>query len=71
MSWMDFWRPYPELKTAIINLKNGTSFRAVIWRRRGPFMVLKNTEMLRGEGIRALDGEVIIPMNDIEFIQVP
>jgi small nuclear ribonucleoprotein (snRNP)-like protein len=70
MNWL-FWRqPYPELRTVIVNLKTGRAFKAVIWRRSGPFMVLKNATMLNDGTSKAVDGEVLIQMADIEFIQV-
>lgn len=71
MTWLDYFRPYPELKAGIVNLKNGgPSFRGVIWQKRGPFLVLRNAELLRNDGARPLDGEVIVQLADIEFIQV-
>lgn len=71
--FFDRFRPYPELRTVIVNLRSGTSFRGVIWRRTGPFVVVRNTEMLqdRGQAERhTLDGEVIVKLADIDFIQV-
>ena len=71
MNWLNYFRPYPELKTVIVNLKSGRSFRGVIWRRKhGEFMVLKNAIILGGEGSRPVDNELLIPVADIEFIQV-
>jgi hypothetical protein len=46
MSWLDRFRPYPQLRQVIVNLKSGTAFRALIWRRSGPFLVLREVEML-------------------------
>lgn len=71
--FFDRFRPYPELKTAIVNLRSGTAFRAVIWRRTGPFVVLRNTEMLQDRGNderHIVNGEVIVKLSDIDFIQV-
>lgn len=70
MNLRDFFRPFPELKTVIVNLKTGTAFRGVVWQRRGLFLVLKNAEMLQNGKPTALDGEVIVQMTDIEFMQV-
>lgn len=73
MNFLDRFRPYPELRTVIVNLKSGTAFRGVIWRRRGPFMVLRDTALLRDTSKSAtarLDGEVLVQMTDIDFIQV-
>ena len=73
MNWLDdYFRPYPELKTVIVNLKSGTAFRGVAWRRRGPFMILRNAELLTDKaGTRSVDGEVLVQKTDIDFIQVP
>lgn len=74
MKFWDRFRPYPELRTVIVNLKSGTAFRGLVWRRRGPFMILRQTEILRDVSNRisaqALDGEVAVKMVDIDFIQV-
>jgi len=72
-SWLDRFRPYPVLRTVIVNLTSGTSFRGVIWRRVGPFVVLRNAEILddRGTPVRkAVDGEVVVKLADIDFVQV-
>lgn len=71
MKILDFFRPYPELRTVIVNLKSGRAFRGVVWRRRGPFMVLRNAELLKDRaGGNRLDGEVLVERVDIDFIQV-
>jgi len=73
MNILDRFRPYPELKTGIINLKSGTSFRGVIWRLVEPYMVLRNVEILQDRDHaerHAVDGEVIVKLSDIDFIQV-
>lgn len=73
MSVFDYFRPYPELRTVIVNLKSGTAFRGVVWRRRGPFVVLRKTELLRQteqSHSTLLDGEVLVQRADIDFIQV-
>lgn len=69
----DYFRPYPELRTVIVNLKSGTAFRGVVWRRRGPFVVLRKAELLRQaerSPATSLDGEVLVQRADIDFIQV-
>lgn len=71
MSFLDRLRPYPELRTVIVNLKTGAAFRGVVWRRRGPFLVLRNTTMLRNrQEATPVDGEVVVDRAEIEFIQV-
>lgn len=72
MAWLDYFRPYPELKTVIVNLKSGTGFRGVLWRQAGPYLVLRNVEILQDRaGGKAVDGEVLVKQVDVDFIQVP
>lgn len=72
LRWL-FGDEYPTLRDAIVNTKRGgPSFRGVIWERRGGYLILRNAEMLkaRGESI-PIDGEALIPVADIEFVQLP
>jgi hypothetical protein len=73
MGLSSLFRPYLELKTGIVNLKSGTSFRGVVWKVAGSFMVLRNVEMLQDMGKaaqHAVDGEVVVNLSEIDFIQV-
>lgn len=73
MSIFDRFRPYPVLRTAIVNLASGTAFRGVIWRRRGPWLVLREAELLSDRGNPArgkVDGEVLVKLADVDFVQV-
>ena len=73
MNIFDRFRPYPELKTVIVNLRSGTSFRAVVMKCAGQFVVLRNVEMLQDRdntARKAVDGEVIVKLVDIDFMQV-
>lgn len=72
MNLFDRFRPYPELRTVIVNLKSGTSFRGVVWRVKSPFLVVRNAEMLvqADKKTRALSGEVVVLLGDVDFIQV-
>lgn len=68
--FLERFRPYPELKRAIVNLKTGRAFRGVVWGHKGEYMVLRNAEMLEKNGATSVDGEVLIRRADVEFIQV-
>ena len=73
MNILDRFRPYPELKTVIVNLRSGTSFRAVVMKCAGQFVVLRNVTMMQDRDNttrRAVDGEVIVKLADIDFMQV-
>lgn len=62
---------YPTLRTVVVNTKTGRAFRGVLWRRRGGFLVLRNAELLKpgGETV-AMDGEVVIAAENVDFMQV-
>ena len=73
MNIFDRFRPYPELKMVIVNLRSGTSFRAVVRQCAGQFVVLRNAEMLQDLGHaerHIVDGEVIVKLADVDFMQV-
>ena len=62
---------YPTLRRVIVNTKTAQSFRGVLWRKRGSFLVLKDTELLAQNGSRTtVDGEVVIERSNVDFIQV-
>lgn len=72
-NFFDRFRRYPALRTSIINLRSGTVFRGVVWRRRGPWLVLRSAELLsdRDNPVnKKVDGEVLVQMSDIDFVQV-
>lgn len=64
---------YPVCKRVIINCKDqdAPAFRGVLWQRRGGYLVLRDAQMLRPrmEAV-TMDGEVLIPAGNIEFLQV-
>ncbi len=72
--WRRLFYQYPLLRRVIVNLKSGTVFRAIVYRRTGPFLVLRQVELLsdRDSKIdpRATNGEVLVQMTDVDFIQV-
>lgn len=68
----DRFRPYPVLKTVIINLKSGTAFKGVVYRLAGGFVVLRNVQMIENRGQKAqhdVDGEVIVSVTEVDFMQ--
>jgi small nuclear ribonucleoprotein (snRNP)-like protein len=62
---------YPTLRRVVVNTKTDRAFRGVLWRRRRGYLVLRNAELLKpgGETV-AMDGEVVIPSENVDFIQV-
>lgn len=68
-----FLRPYPELRTVVVNMKSGTVFRGLIWRHAGAYLILREAAMLADRDNRAahlVDGEVAVLRADVDFIQV-
>lgn len=76
MNLLDWFRPYPELKHSLVNLKSGTVFRGVVYRQTGAYLVLRNAEILEDRGTPVkrqpsiMDGEVLVAQADVDFIQV-
>ena len=62
---------YPTLRRVIVNTKTDKAFRGVLWQRRGKYLVLRETELLKQQGkVAPLDGEVVIESSNVDFIQV-
>ncbi len=62
---------YPVLRQIIVSTRTDRSFRGVLWRKRRGYLVLRNAEMLKGRGeVVPMDGEVVIPAENVDFIQV-
>lgn len=73
MSLSDLFRPYPVRRSGIVNLKSNSAFTGVIWQVSQGWLVLKNAEMLQDQGRKVqipMDGEVVLSVKDIDFIQV-
>lgn len=70
----NWFRRYPALKTIIVNLRSGTVFRGVLYQETGPYLMLKQTEMLSDRDSkmdpRIVSGEVLVYRRDVDFIQV-
>lgn len=62
---------YPELRRIVLNTKTGKAFRGVLWQRRRGYVVLRNAQLLKARGETVpMDGEVVIEVANIDFIQV-
>ena len=71
---MNWFRRYPELRRGIVNMKSGTVFRGVVYRKAGPFLVLRQAEMLSDRDNKmkpqVMEGEVLVKLADIDFVQI-
>ena len=56
----------------IVNAKGGTlAFRGVLWREEGLWLVLRNAEKLGPNNeVVPVDGEVLVAIGDVDFVQV-
>ena len=68
---MGLFDRYPTLRRVIVNTKTDRAFRGVLWQRRRGYLVLRECELLkRGAETAKVDGEVVVPAENIDFIQV-
>jgi len=68
---MSLFDRYPTLRQVIVNTKTDRAFRGVLWRKTHGYLVLRNAEMLKSKDETApLDGETVIPAENIDFLQV-
>ncbi|WP_330339405.1 hypothetical protein [Streptomyces sp. NBC_00557] len=64
------WRRTAVRKRVVVNLAD-KAFRAILWAKRGPLLVLRDAELLEaGRAPQPVDGEVVIERARVEFIQV-
>lgn len=63
-----------EKRECIVNMKNGTSFRCVIWSHQGDYLLLKNASLLSTDSGHMkpvqMDGDIVVLRADLDFIQV-
>lgn len=68
---MGLFDRYPILCRVIVNTKTDRAFRGVLWRKRRGYLVLRECEMLkRSAETTRIDGEVLVPADNVDFIQV-
>lgn len=72
MNWraLLFWRHPAMLRHVIVNTTFDEVFSGVLWKSRGPYLVLRDTSMLQKSGPPiTVDGEVIIDRQKVAFMQ--
>lgn len=68
---MQLFDRYPTLRRVIVNTKTDRAFRGVLWRKARGYLVLREAELLKSKGeVAPLDGEVVIPAENVDFMQV-
>ena len=73
MKWIPWWHAPAMLRTVIVNRTDRTdeAFRAVLWKQRGPWLILRDSSLLRaGHDPAPLDGEILIHRERVAFLQV-
>lgn len=65
-------RAYRDLiaSTAIVNLKTDKAFRGVVWSTNRQLLVLRSAILLEHGHETPVDGEVVIDVANIDFMQV-
>ena len=61
---------YPFLQSVICNTKTKLAFRGVLWDRHKGFLVLRNASLIERGEAKPIDGEVVIPADNVDFLQV-
>ena len=65
------WRHYPVLETVIVNCKSGESFRGVLWEDGRRYLRLRQVRMIAQDSQPVpVDGELLIPISNLSFLQV-
>jgi hypothetical protein len=68
-----WWRPPALLREVLVNLVSDrdTALRGVLWRARGPWLVLRHVQLLKAQAKPLpIDGEVIVHRTNVSFLQV-
>lgn len=68
------WLGYPFVRRVIVSTKDGKDFRGILWDRHGDYLVLRDAELLQGQGRNTIqtriDGELAVPRENVAYIQV-
>ena len=64
------FRFYALVQRVIVNLKTDKAFQGVLWKRAGDYLVLRSAVLHEKGEVRKVDGEVLIFIGDVDFIQV-
>lgn len=67
-----WWRRIAVRRRVVVNMKGGTAFEAILWKRKGPYLILRDALYME-PGVKPVqvDGEVIITKSDVAWIQLP
>lgn len=57
-------------RTVLVNLDTGKAFRGVLTEQRPHLLVLRNATLLEAGQVVEVDGEALVPLERVEFVQV-
>lgn len=58
-------------RRVVVNLLSEKAFTGILWAQRGPLVVLRDVALHEpGAEPQAVDGEVVVERDQIEFIQI-
>ena len=71
MRW--WWQPPCLLRVVILNLKDDptVAIKGLLWSSRGSWLTLRQATLLRAGGETPADGDIIVPRENVSFLQVP
>jgi len=72
LRWLRWWGHPALLRTVIVNQRvpRDEAIRGVLWRARGPYLVLREAFLLRlNTPHMRIDGEVVIERANVAFVQ--
>lgn len=65
------WRRWPVCKRVLVNLDDGKAVEGILYRRRGPLLILRQARFMEpGAEPVDVDGEILIERPRVTFIQV-
>lgn len=71
-SWLP-WLPPRLYRLVIVNLKSDsdTAIRCVLWDQRGAYLIVRQAALVKANAPAVpMDGEVLIPRDNVAFVQV-
>lgn len=61
---------YALVRRVIVNLKSDKAFQGVLWKRKGDYLVLRDAVLHESGHTRTVDGEVLVFLAEVDFVQV-
>lgn len=57
-------------RQVIVNAKTNKAYKGVIWKKHDPYLVMRDVALHENGQWRGVDGEVVVHVNTIDFVQV-